>query len=92
MIDPQDYRIDVFPEYHDGKLIGYVSYFPPLDLYSQGTTPEEAEEAMRTTIKSWAIITSDRVRTETKPARHYATVIVDGQKMIAPCSNGDHQA
>jgi phage terminase large subunit-like protein len=65
--------VRVWEEYIDDRLVGWVSWYPPLDLYSQGTTKEEAVDAMREMLLSWAAIVAERLRVVHDADRVYKT-------------------
>lgn len=65
--------VHVWEEYIDGRLIGWVSWYPPLDLYSQGRTKEEAVDAMRAVLFSWVTIVAERLQVVHDADRVYKT-------------------
>ena len=76
--------VEVWEDYLDGEWVAWVSHFKPLGLLAQGATKEEAVDALRVALMSWAAITTEKFDVEVRPDRAYQSVPIQNAALWKP--------
>lgn len=68
-------EIEIWEEWVDDKYIGWVGYYQPLDIHSQGASENEALEAVREAVEAYILAMRHRYRIKRTPERRYLTSV-----------------